>query len=838
MAGEFIPAGKRILIVSKGDEDLLRVADRETAHFPQAEGGGYAGHHPGDSEEAVGHLENLRAQGWEYLILPATSLWWLSHYTEFESHLRTHHECVCTNEAGIIFRLSGSTSLARNGRSSRASAFSRNGYSPSPPPKAANVMEEYARIKLRQFLAGPGRLRFPKVDEPVVSIVIPTYQQAHYTLLGLESLLVADDDVPFEVIVVDNASTDDTEALLSRVENIQVANNDCNLGFGEACNRGAKMARGEFVCFLNNDTLGTPGWLSVLVETARSEPRCGGVGPKLVHPSGRLQEAGGILWRDGSNLGYGRNANPTDPEYDYVRDVDYCSGACFLMRKDLFLALGGFDPRYAPAYCEDTDLCMAIREADLRVVYQPRACVFHIEFGSSEAGHAVELQLRNRARFRAKWRLKLRQYPAAGSGEEWLARDRREGRRILVADDRVPDAGLGSGFPRARTLLESLASLGYIVTFLPLNNVTALEPATSELQQLGIEVLHGVKNIRERLSQRHDLYDAILVSRPHNAHWIPVIKEFNPEAAVIYDAEAVFCLRDALQAEVEGKNPLPPLESKRRLRKELSLADDANAVIAVSEQERALFTKHNPDIPVLVWGASILTRNASPSFDARRDYLFLGSLATPPNADALRLLLDAIFPAIRERSNARLTVVGAPVPASTTAADAPGSVVLTGYVNDVSPFFDRARVFLAPHRFAAGVPYKVIEAMAAGLPCVLSPLLAQQLEVTDGAEALVGDGVDDFRLKALRLHEDKALWLRIQQNALRLIRDRFDPAKMREALGNCIEGAFESHFGHASHNRRPAQIVAAPGTTQTIRPPQSPSIPLVDDPLFQARATI
>ena len=120
------------------------------------------------------------------------------------------------------------------------------------------------------------------------------------------------------MIVVDNASTDETPALLGRFENLRVVRNDRNLGFGGACNRGISLARGEFVCFLNDDTLVTPGWLDVLLETARAQPRCGGVGAKLVHPSGLLQEAGGIIWRDGSNSGYGRDADPSDPEYDYL----------------------------------------------------------------------------------------------------------------------------------------------------------------------------------------------------------------------------------------------------------------------------------------------------------------------------------------------------------------------------------------------------------------------------------------------------------------------------------------------------------------------------------------
>jgi len=820
LARDFVPEGDRILVVSKGDGDLLAIEGRHASHFPQVDGGTYAGHHPGDGDEAIRHLEDLRGQGWEYLLFPATSRWWLSHYANFEAHLRTFYDRICDHESCAIYRLSRPAGpiaddwhrasdptrrmsahhpLATDRPESPATnGVARDVGAPrGRSEELAGSMDGYARVKLRHFLSGTARLRFERVDDPVVSIVIPTYRQSHYTLIGLESLLANPCQTPFEVIVVDNASDDDTEALLGRFDNIRVARNGHNLGFGEACNRGIGLARGEFVCLLNNDTLLTPGWLDELVGTIRSRPDCGGVGAKLIHPSGLLQEAGGIIWRDGSNHGYGRGSDPAEPEFEYVREVDYCSAACFLARKSLLRSLGGFDPRYSPAYYEDTDLCMAIREAGYRILYQPRACVFHFEFGSGKQARAIELQLKNREKFRVKWRRQLRLYPAVGHGEEWMARDRREGRRLLVADDRVPDPGQGSGFPRARSLLESLAALGYVVTFLPLNDASAPEPASSELRQLGVEILQGAKDIRSQLSRRPNLYDALIVSRPHNARWIRTFQEFNPEATVIYDAEAIFSLRDALQAEVQG-DPLPRPEVSRRLREELDLAEAADAVITVSEPERALFARHHPDLRVYAWGASIEARDDPPAFDARFGYLFVGSLSTPPNADAVRLLLGSIFPAIRETSpDSELVVVGANPPRLPRDADATGSLHLAGYVADVGRYFDRARVFLAPHRFAAGSPYKVIQAMASGVPCVLSPLLAAQMEVVDGVEALVAGGVDDFPTIAVRLHEDRALWQRIQSNALQLVRDRYRPARMREILGECIEGSFGGRHGQA-----------------------------------------
>jgi len=156
-----------------------------------------------------------------------------------------------------------------------------------------------------------------------------------------------------------------------------------NSGFVHAVNAGIAAARGEFIVLLNNDTVVTPGWLDALVDRAKSDRRVGVVGAKLVYPDGRLQEAGGIVWRDGSAWNYGRYNDPDDPAYTLLADVDYCSGACLLVRADILNTLGGLDTRYVPAYYEDADLAFATRELGFRVVYEPKAVVCHIEGATS-----------------------------------------------------------------------------------------------------------------------------------------------------------------------------------------------------------------------------------------------------------------------------------------------------------------------------------------------------------------------------------------------------------------------------------------------------------------------
>src|SRR5690606_29834574 len=188
---------------------------------------------------------------------------------------------------------------------------------------------------------------------------------------------------PLEVCVVDDGSPDDSPAGLPAVHGLRYHRRADNGGFIAACNDGAAIARGQYLVFLNNDTVPQPGWLDALLETFSDHPGAGLVGAQLLYPDGRLQEAGGVVFDDGSGWNYGRNQSPADPRYAYLREVDYASGAAIAIPRTLFEQVGRFDTRYAPAYYEDTDLAFAVRAAGRRVLYQPAARVVHDEGGTA-----------------------------------------------------------------------------------------------------------------------------------------------------------------------------------------------------------------------------------------------------------------------------------------------------------------------------------------------------------------------------------------------------------------------------------------------------------------------
>ena len=311
----------------------------------------------------------------------------------------------------------------------------------------------------------------PTSDAPRASIVIPIHGAFAHTLACLRALVAHPPHAAFEVIVVDDASKDDSVAKLSQVDGIRLFARGSNGGFIAACNDGAKLARGDSIVFLNNDTVPQPGWLDALLGTFEAHPNVGLAGARLVYPDGRLQEAGGVVFADGSGWNYGRNEAADDCRFAYVRDADYCSGAAIALPRALFETLGGFDTRYAPAYYEDTDLAFGVRAAGLRVLYQPASIVVHDEgtsAGTDLSQGPKAAQVRNQSVFAHKWQDALRAQLPAGTIPTPALLHRRQP-QVLIVDALTPQPDRDSGSLRLVNLMRLLVAEGAHVVFVPAN---------------------------------------------------------------------------------------------------------------------------------------------------------------------------------------------------------------------------------------------------------------------------------------------------------------------------------------------------------------------------------
>lgn len=629
---------------------------------------------------------------------------------------------------------------------------------------------------------------FPKSSmSPRVSIIIPTYNKTGYLLNCLKSIALNTKSFNgrYEVIVVDNGSTDPTFEVISRIEGIQVVRLDDNKGFVEACNTGANVAQGKYLVFLNNDVIVTPDWLDALMLTIETGPELGAVGAKLVYPSGQLQEAGCIVWSNGMCHNYGRGDNPSRPEYNYRREVDYCSASCLLVRHDLFKRIGGFDRRYSPGYYEDVDLCFSIRKEGKNVIYQPRSVVIHFEgvtAGRDTRFGVKRHQLINREKFVAKWanELKTQRSP------EDLLRGRERGalHSVLIVERRVPEPDKNSGDNRLQHVLRMLQSHKWQITLFADDNM-AREPYGTSFRDSGIEAIHD-QTLGQVLKGRESLYDVIWLVRPDIGYkYIDLIRKTCPNSKVVFDMPDLASLRERRWAELTGDKLLLK-RSEDTKRKELYTAERSDLVIAISEREKALMLREDSTLRIEVLPNIHVVRPVEKTFEDRRDLLFLGGFEHAPNVDSLLYFVDAIFSRIRHKlPKVNLIVVGSDMPEKIRNLRRDG-VNVVGYVKDPKPYFDSCRVFVAPIRFGAGVKGKIGLSMAFGLPVVTSSIGAEGMGLEHNRDVLISDDPSQFADHVIALYTDKQLWYRLSKNGQKNVRLRYDPKKVERMLSRIL----------------------------------------------------
>ena len=641
-------------------------------------------------------------------------------------------------------------------------------------------------------------IAFPVHEEVEVSIVIPVFNQFQFSQACLASLQENQGTERFEVIVVDDGSTDTTTDVVPRIPGIVYLRNETNSGFIASCNLGAEKARARYLVFLNNDTLVRAGWLSALLNTFAEEPKAGIVGSKLLYPDGRLQEAGGIIWQDGSGWNFGKFDDPQKPEYNYLREVDYCSAAALMISKALFQSVNGFDSRYAPAYYEDTDLAFKVRGAGYRVLYQPLSEVIHYEGatgGTDVSSGTKQYQDINRSRFAASWADELITRPANGDLAAFKKSPQGH-KNILVIDHYVPTPDRDSGSLRMFQIVKLLHALAHRVTFIP-DNLAKSEPYTAELQKRGVEVIYHpyVKRVRDYLTSHGREFDAVVLSRCEFARkHIADVRRYAPQSRIIFDTVDLHFVREAGEARLTGDSEIER-KAKETEQLEYELIEQSDETWIVSNSEQRLLKEKWPHKSIQVVSNVVNVPGSNTPFALRRDWLFIGSFQHRPNVDGVLFFVQQIFPLVSPRlRDAKFYIIGDNAPPEIVAL-ANEKIVVTGLQRDARPFFDSVKLSVAPLRFGAGVKGKINQSMGFGVPVVATSVAVDGTELRAHEEILVADEPREFAQALIRLYESEELWNRLSENGVRKTRELYSVEAAREKLEflfsdehlNCLE---------------------------------------------------
>lgn len=634
------------------------------------------------------------------------------------------------------------------------------------------------------------------VIDPVVSVVVPVYNNFSYTLRCVYSILIAQDETPIEIIIADDQSSDETEAFFSPLAGLTYIRNPENFGFLLSCNNAAKSAKGEYLFLLNNDTAVLDGWVDRLVETFDNEPKAGLVGSKLLYPNGLLQEAGGILWSDGA-ANYGKFDDPQRPEYSYLREVDYVSGAAIMTPMVLWRELGGFDERYVPAYCEDSDFCLSVRDKGLKVMMQPASQIVHFEGisnGTDINSGIKKYQVENSKKLSEKWDKLLSSNGVSGDFSRECV-DRSVGPRLLIIDATVPTPDQDAGSVTQWYFLKIFRQLGYQITFLP-ENLLYTSHYTENIQALGVEVIYApyYKSVERFLEEEGAQYDAVMLYRvPNGGRFYEHVRKFAPQAKIIFDTVDLHFLREERQAAMEKDK-----EEKARLlqqaaetkTRELYLLKHSDMSIVLSDYEKQMLRRDHGIRNTFVVPIVLEAPGSKTPFADRRDIAFIGGYQHTPNIDAVLYFADKIWPQVKESiPGIKFYVVGSKPPAEVLELqEQDDDIVVTGFVENLDPIFERIRVTVAPLRFGAGIKGKIGTSMSYGVPCIATKIAAEGMGLSDGCNVYMSSEDSEMIEKIVEVYSSRQLWELLSMNAISFIKDQYSV----EVIGKKIEYLFKS----------------------------------------------
>lgn len=628
---------------------------------------------------------------------------------------------------------------------------------------------------------------FPKVVSPKVSIIIPVYNNYQHTINCLYSILKRTNRIDYEVIIADDCSTDKTSKIQETIKNIRYIKTESNCGFLKNCNNAVKHARGEYIWLLNNDTQIVEDALSWMLKTFEKKKDAGIVGSKLIFANKMLQEAGGIIYQDATGYNYGRCQIPNSKEFNYLKEVDYCSGASLLIKKDFWQELGGFDEYFAPAYYEETDLCFRVREKGLKVYYQPKSEIIHFESVSLKESHDDLMKI-NGEKFFSRWKEVLKKQ-TQNPEYNFLARDRSQNKKtLLFCDDHILRPDTNCGNRSSFQYLEMFCEMGFNVKYIGKHY---LKPDTPRdlvyedmIQQLGVEMIDFTPGRFDRWFENNGKFvDYLYINRPQVWECLePFFKKYCKSAKRFYQGHDVHFLRERRAHELAGDLEENSGWINDTEKAEKKIWKEADYVYYFSDKEIEIVKEYAPDsnakkIPLYLYKEPEKIHYK----DSRKDLLFVGSFRHTPNYDGVKWFIEEIFPLILSKNpEIKFNIVGANAPEDVLKY-ASDNIIFKGFVSDeeLDELYKNTRIVVSPLRFGAGVKGKIIEAMMYQVPVVTTMI---GIEGIDNEQRLIAveDEVNKFAQKTVELYNNYEKLKQISEASLDYINQNFSMEKAKK----------------------------------------------------------
>ena len=616
----------------------------------------------------------------------------------------------------------------------------------------------------------------PPPAEPRLSVVIIADSgmvDAFRAVLTAQRLALT---APVEVIFVPPRSDHFHAGSFEAIEGIIVAEVEGEPTVGRMMNVGLARATAANVLLVRAQAWYDPAILAALEEALVQAPL---VAPQILYPDGKLAAAGGVVSAGGGFWRYGRLEAPDASKFDFARGCDFACLALGLRRN----ALEGQEPFDAELRHFDVavaDYCLRERARLGAPLYWPWARLACEDDNWRELTPEATLpplawsedlsRLHDRNR-------RMIGHLAALEGEGRPAHDHAHPRRLLYVDATTPRPDENAGSIEVMSQLKVFTDFGFRVTFIPESSFAHDGRYTEALQKMGVEAIywpHGT-SVHQELEASRDAFDVVVLCRAYIAErYVPMVRAVAPRAKVIFYTVDLHFLREEREAQMSGDAVQMKAAENSRLT-ELATVNAVDATIVHSTMEQELLIRAAPGarIQLLPLMRAVPQHLSAPGPEGRRDILFVGTYQHPPNADAATFFAREVWPLVRPRlPDARFLAVGSAVTPQVLALAGDGVDVL-GFVRDLEPILNSARMSVAPLRFGAGLKGKVATTLQAGLPTIATSVAAEGVALRDGHDILIADTAQDMADAVVRLYNDDILWDALSRNGFAFARAEF-----------------------------------------------------------------